>query len=304
MTFDEFLGHCTACGGNWTAMLMTGIKEVAPQVYEKLPDRDFDFNELCFIVNHLCHDRPHPRYCLAFGNVIEFNLHGEFEFREATEKEQSMTMEQFQREYNGWKDADFEQLRQEELQKSLERLQRDLRDRWEFHRVCKRKYSVHVCRADLTAPEKKIFNHLEKVVYTPSEQKPFVVKGTAGECWVIDPVKLCKTYEMLDGSPINPDAIGVDWVEVKTRPDAAVNWAMCIYPDRYGEAASAVEIKTSWGDILHPNLPGIPHGEGDYAVCSDADGAPNFDDMWVVNGEVFKNTYQSASDHTNIFSQE
>lgn len=86
MTFDEFLGHCTACGGNWTAMLMTGIKEVAPQVYEKLPDRDFDFNELCFIVNHLCHDRPHPRYCLAFGNVIEFNLHGEFEFREATSR--------------------------------------------------------------------------------------------------------------------------------------------------------------------------------------------------------------------------
>lgn len=30
MKFDDFLKHCAACGGNWTSMFMTGIKEVSP----------------------------------------------------------------------------------------------------------------------------------------------------------------------------------------------------------------------------------------------------------------------------------
>lgn len=58
MTLDTFMNHCTACGGNWTAMLMTGIKEVAPEVYDQMPDRNYEFDEVCFIVNHLCSDRP------------------------------------------------------------------------------------------------------------------------------------------------------------------------------------------------------------------------------------------------------
>lgn len=40
MTLDTFMNHCTACGGNWTAMLMTGIKEVAPEVYDQMTDRN------------------------------------------------------------------------------------------------------------------------------------------------------------------------------------------------------------------------------------------------------------------------
>jgi hypothetical protein len=34
MTGDEFLSHCTACGGNWGGMLLTGIKELYPEVWE------------------------------------------------------------------------------------------------------------------------------------------------------------------------------------------------------------------------------------------------------------------------------
>ena len=33
MTIKEFLNHCTACGGNWVAMLLTGVKEVFPEHY-------------------------------------------------------------------------------------------------------------------------------------------------------------------------------------------------------------------------------------------------------------------------------
>lgn len=33
----EFLTHCTACGGNWGGMLLTGIKKLYPDVWEAIP---------------------------------------------------------------------------------------------------------------------------------------------------------------------------------------------------------------------------------------------------------------------------
>ena len=38
MTMDEFLNHCTACGGNWGGMLLTGLKKLYPEVYNAIPD--------------------------------------------------------------------------------------------------------------------------------------------------------------------------------------------------------------------------------------------------------------------------
>lgn len=72
MKFDDFLKHCAAYGGNWTSMFMTGIKEVSPSIYDAMPDRSCEFDEVAFIVNHICEDRPHLRYNISKGNVIEF----------------------------------------------------------------------------------------------------------------------------------------------------------------------------------------------------------------------------------------
>lgn len=38
MTMKDFLSHCTACGGNWGGMFLTGIKELWPEVWEAIPD--------------------------------------------------------------------------------------------------------------------------------------------------------------------------------------------------------------------------------------------------------------------------
>lgn len=38
MTMKDFLTHCTACGGNWGGMLLTGIHELWPEVWEAIPD--------------------------------------------------------------------------------------------------------------------------------------------------------------------------------------------------------------------------------------------------------------------------
>lgn len=36
MTLEEFMTHCTECGGNWGAMLLTGIKAVFPEYHDEV----------------------------------------------------------------------------------------------------------------------------------------------------------------------------------------------------------------------------------------------------------------------------
>jgi len=45
-----FLPQCTLCGGNWAAMLMSGIKYWLPEVYDAMPERRYSFDELANIV--------------------------------------------------------------------------------------------------------------------------------------------------------------------------------------------------------------------------------------------------------------
>jgi hypothetical protein len=34
----EFLKHCSACGGNWGGMILTGVKRLYPKVWDAIPD--------------------------------------------------------------------------------------------------------------------------------------------------------------------------------------------------------------------------------------------------------------------------
>ena len=38
MSCDEFLNNCSACGGNWGGMLLTGVKRLYPEVWYVIPD--------------------------------------------------------------------------------------------------------------------------------------------------------------------------------------------------------------------------------------------------------------------------
>ena len=38
MTCDEFLKYCSACGGNWGGMLLTGIRRLYPMVWKAIPE--------------------------------------------------------------------------------------------------------------------------------------------------------------------------------------------------------------------------------------------------------------------------
>lgn len=38
MDMGQFLCHCTACGGDWNTMLLSGIEALYPDVYNVIPD--------------------------------------------------------------------------------------------------------------------------------------------------------------------------------------------------------------------------------------------------------------------------
>ena len=161
-----------------------------------------------------------------------------------------------------------------------------------WKRTSKKKYQIYVCMPPLGT---KVYNFLEDVHYETSEKKPFVLSGTVGEQWVIDPAKLFKTYRLPNRQPLNLDFLKtkghpykVDWFKIETIVDTAnpvYNWALFVPKNQ------KLAVPTSWGDVLTANRNGVPHGMGDYLVCADGGNMPNLNDMWIVNGEIFSSTY-------------
>ena len=52
---SEFLSHCTPCGGDWGAMLLSGIKELYPIIWDLIPENMgvFAFSVICDLVKLL-----------------------------------------------------------------------------------------------------------------------------------------------------------------------------------------------------------------------------------------------------------
>ena len=47
MSGTKFLSNCNACGGNWSAMIMSGIRKCFPEQYNSMPsDKQYDMFEL------------------------------------------------------------------------------------------------------------------------------------------------------------------------------------------------------------------------------------------------------------------
>ena len=165
-----------------------------------------------------------------------------------------------------------------------------------YKRTHKKKYTIE---ASMPPEGTVVFNVLENTMYKTSSEKQFVLTGTIGEQWVIDVNKLCKTYTFEDGTPINKESLSRKVVRgykdnipcpcIKpfkiTSIPGVDNWAIHV-PKQY-----VFQIPTAWGDVLTVNNPDQSHGKGDYIVCADAGGYPNLNDRWVVNGEIFADTY-------------
>ncbi len=155
-------------------------------------------------------------------------------------------------------------------------------------------YSIIATVMAPSAASVTVFNKLENTSYCTDADKCVILTGTVGEQWVTGLKKLCSTYTAEDGSPLTPEVIsallaGKEQVTmtVRTKADGPVIWARRI--------DGPMDVATSWGDVLHANAPGVPHGEGDYLVAADKDGAPDPNDQWVVNGAIFPATYKEVA---------
>lgn len=128
----------------------------------------------------------------------------------------------------------------------------------------------------------QIYNILEHSMYKVSPGHDIILSGTLGEQWVVSRESFAKTYHVLNTT----GKLGTNWRKVATNPNNVVLFA---------ERAKGVQqIRTSWGEVLTANDPKTPfHGDGDVIMASMLpNGQPNMNDMWVVNGLVFKNTYR------------
>ncbi len=52
MSCNDFLNCCYSSGGNWTGMLLSGIKKLRPSIYKCIPDKmgNNSFSCVCYVL--------------------------------------------------------------------------------------------------------------------------------------------------------------------------------------------------------------------------------------------------------------
>lgn len=146
-----------------------------------------------------------------------------------------------------------------------------------WFRAKKKSYEIW---ARLGVPNTSVYNILENAGYDITPGNDIVLSGTAGEQWVISREKFAKTYHVVNGN------LSYNFKKVATNPSAGYVFAQ--------QVKTVQQVRTSWGAVLTANSPdsAIPHGNGDFIVASPLpNGTPNLNDMWVVNGTIFRQTY-------------
>ncbi len=160
----------------------------------------------------------------------------------------------------------------------------------EWFRTGKKDYMI---KAMMVSRELSFHNELEVTDYTVTDDgRTVVLKGTRGEMWTSPLAKVVQKYTRPDGSELCEADFSVKdaFIDIRTIPAPNAYYAMFV-PKRF-----VITLETAWGDVLHTNLPNAPHGEGDFLVCGvGEDGGPDLGDVWVVNGELFADCYDTTN---------
>lgn len=153
----------------------------------------------------------------------------------------------------------------------------------------KNKYTV---QAMMVSKEMTFHNELEVVDLTATDDgETVVLKGTRDEIWTSPLSKVITRYTKPDGSEISIEDFAEKdvFIDIVTIPTRDTYYAMYVPKD------ITVIVETAQGDVLNTNLPNAPHGEGDYLICTiGEDGGPNLSDVWVLNGLIFPDCYDTS----------
>ena len=153
----------------------------------------------------------------------------------------------------------------------------------------KKEYTI---QAMMVSKEMTFHNDLEVVDLVASDDgKTVVLKGTRDEIWTSPLPQVIARYTKPDGSPLCKDDFANKdvFIDIVTIPTKDTYYAMYVPKD------TTVIVETAQGDVLHTNLPNAQHGEGDYLICTiGEDGEPNLSDVWVLNGLIFPDCYDTS----------
>ena len=153
----------------------------------------------------------------------------------------------------------------------------------------KNKYTV---QAMMVSKEMTFHNDLEVVdLVAGDDGETVVLKGTRDEIWTSPLSQVIARYTKPDGSKLCKEdfADKDEYIDIVTIPTRDAYYAMHVPKD------ITVIVETAQGDVLHTNLPNASHGEGDYLICTiGEDGGPNLSDVWVLNGLIFPDCYDTS----------
>ena len=153
----------------------------------------------------------------------------------------------------------------------------------------KNEYTV---QAMMVSEKMTFHNDLEVVdLVATDDGETVVLKGTRDEIWTSPLSQVIIRYTKPDGSELcKEDFANKDvFIDIVTIPTKDTYYAMHVPKD------ITVIVETAQGDVLHTNLPNAPHGEGDYLICTiGEDGGPNLSDVWVLNGLIFPDCYDTS----------
>jgi hypothetical protein len=150
--------------------------------------------------------------------------------------------------------------------------------------------------AYLSAPKKgtTVRNFVDGACYTVGEQGvSIIVSGTKGELYGISLHRALSEFCLPDGSSLHlylkrtfsDKPLLFDWLKVKSIP-VVTRFHTLFVPE-----SQKFKFASPSGKVFEVNRLGFDHEGGDFILCSDVGGKPNFGDRWVVSGLLFRNLY-------------
>ena len=147
-------------------------------------------------------------------------------------------------------------------------------------------YSIYMCIPPVGT---KIHNVLENKDYVTG-RNDVVLSGTREEMWVARITHVTKNYTFADKSLITPQKLEqlkrigyLPWTRITPKASKLGSDFAFHIPIKYKNIVLA--------NGMTANGQGVPHGIGDFLVAENINGIPNINNIWVVNGEVFVDTY-------------
>lgn len=144
----------------------------------------------------------------------------------------------------------------------------------------------------------EIYNHLEDAHYITNDVERVLMRGLLNEIWIVDLNTLMHSYKFADGEEINLETLNKRGKMIDD--DLIMNWhqvSSINNSDKFAQLIPKIyklQIRTKYNTLLNVNSENSisDHHKGDYILCSkNPDGTPNLNDKWVVDGNVFRQTY-------------